>query len=778
MAEIILAPTAQSKVIPLSLRLNDTDASLVSQLVTNRQFSTADTDAWFSFTLGCLASTTGTFDLTLINLHDKSVFNHTDKVFNTNPFYYKLDSGTDELTNEIRHAGKWVGQLVVTLANGDSATRKFIFGIEGHILDGTVVQTILLEDYNALIATITASKDELTQYNVDYAVLIADVTAAKETMNQAEITRQATFDALVDSEMIAQNVATKLTEKEATFAPRMLSLESELAGKAQQSALLVEKARIDGFTTLAAGSTTGDSELIDGRIGADAVTYPNIGGAVRGQFVKVADILGKSTTDQSLWEIGSISGTSNLVSTIRMRTKTYIAADVLSIKSSNGYLMYLYAYENGAYIGYWGGSGFVTSGAVTTNFHDFAKLKNNYPTYKYRVIVKNATDGTMTLADYANVSLQINKHVLATIAETDFVKKYGIAEVDEANTTFITAGNQKFDKSKATEVGYYHYQTGIYNSDNTYRTSKPIKVTPGEIYTEKAIGHIVFRKKDGGYNGGALNGSTTDSVTFTIPDNTATMTLSVGVAYVDTCMLNLGATILPYENFEYSMDMKNIRYENALTPTDFSVFEQAYIKNKELIANNVTMINNTVAQYTGAKMEGRVITVKAKVKFYSGAYTTFIAEPNGLYSVEDVTVKSIHVNLSGTQSYVGYFDGKVLTNTYEKAYTVAEGVEVTVGFDLDLATNTLTVYLPDGTTYTVVNANYAACTGAYAMWEHYINITSRPFVSNEITKIYAKDEFGNVLCDDFKRLDGAIGIAPTGQVYGQFTGLNQTAWTL
>lgn len=290
MAEIILEPTVQSKVIPLPIRLNDTDASLVSQLVTNRQFSTADTDAWFSFTLEGLAATTGTFDLTLINLHDKSVFNHTDKVFNTNPFYYKLDSGTDELTNEIRHAGKWVGQLVVTLANGDSATRKFIFGIEGHILDGTVVQTILLEDYNALIATITGSKDELLQYNIDYATLIADVTTAKETMDQAEITRQATFDALVDSEMVAQNVATKLTEKEATFAPRMLSLESELAEieqslnaqlvqRATKEEVEAERARINNI--VAPDGDPSLTEVSDIRVSANGTTYGSAGEAVR-----------------------------------------------------------------------------------------------------------------------------------------------------------------------------------------------------------------------------------------------------------------------------------------------------------------------------------------------------------------------------------------------------------------------------------------------------------------------------------------------------------------
>ena len=160
MAEIILEPTVSSKVIPLTVRPTDVDHAHTGQLVTNKQFNTADTDAWFRFTLDGLGATTGSFKLTLINLQDKSVFNHSGLTFATNPFYYKLDSSSDETKNEIRHAGRWVGQLVVTLANGDSATRKFIFDIEGHIIDGTVVQTILLEDYNTLIATITGSKDE------------------------------------------------------------------------------------------------------------------------------------------------------------------------------------------------------------------------------------------------------------------------------------------------------------------------------------------------------------------------------------------------------------------------------------------------------------------------------------------------------------------------------------------------------------------------------------------------------------------------------------------
>ncbi|MEW5569595.1 SGNH/GDSL hydrolase family protein [Rossellomorea marisflavi] len=65
---------------------------------------------------------------------------------------------------------------------------------------------------------------------------------------------------------------------------------TQLADRAKQSDLVVERKRIDSLASLPQGSTSGDAELIDVRVGADGKTYTNAGAAVRGQLTNVNKI--------------------------------------------------------------------------------------------------------------------------------------------------------------------------------------------------------------------------------------------------------------------------------------------------------------------------------------------------------------------------------------------------------------------------------------------------------------------------------------------------------
>ena len=60
---------------------------------------------------------------------------------------------------------------------------------------------------------------------------------------------------------------------------------------AQNSKITTLESRMDTFTSLKEGSTTGDAELIDARIGADGTKYPSAGDAMRGQIEQLKEDL-------------------------------------------------------------------------------------------------------------------------------------------------------------------------------------------------------------------------------------------------------------------------------------------------------------------------------------------------------------------------------------------------------------------------------------------------------------------------------------------------------
>ena len=86
---------------------------------------------------------------------------------------------------------------------------------------------------------------------------------------------------------------------------------SQIKDKATKTELEVERKRIDNLTKLPEGSTAGDAELIDARIGVDGVTYSNLGNAIRNQVNNLnenIDFFNKSISVQMPYNVNILNG--------------------------------------------------------------------------------------------------------------------------------------------------------------------------------------------------------------------------------------------------------------------------------------------------------------------------------------------------------------------------------------------------------------------------------------------------------------------------------------
>ena len=143
------------------------------------------------------------------------------------------------------------------------------------------------------------------------------------------------------------------------------------ATKASKTELDVERKRIDNLAKLPSGSTTGDAELTDIRVGADGKTYPNAGDAVRSQIsalnedIKVLNstmyrVEGAVEPERTIVRVTLIDN--NIESHPSHKVALYPIDDVLYVSTKYGYQFQTGPNLDGAVSTYLGAySGFVAA---------------------------------------------------------------------------------------------------------------------------------------------------------------------------------------------------------------------------------------------------------------------------------------------------------------------------------------------------------------------------------------------------------------------------------
>lgn len=160
-----------------------------------------------------------------------------------------------------------------------AGTLKMLFNIENG--DVKVSTFLLLADVREGIGENTGSSGGDTEVTVD----LKDYQ--KKTDNGLETKNKYIVGAINEVNSQCKDIVNKtITTEERS---KLSSLEN-YDDTSVKNDIQTQKARIDTFTSLKEGSTTGDAELIDARIGVNGTNYSNLGDSIRSQLDYIVDI--------------------------------------------------------------------------------------------------------------------------------------------------------------------------------------------------------------------------------------------------------------------------------------------------------------------------------------------------------------------------------------------------------------------------------------------------------------------------------------------------------
>lgn len=181
--------------------------------------------------------------------------------------------------------------------------------------------------------------------------------------------------------------------------------------------LQVQKTRIDNLTALPEGSTTGDAELIDARVGANGVAYNNVGNAIRTQIkwitsdidkIKELKLVGKNKFDKTQQKDGYYYTSKGVLKEL----EGWAISD--KIEANKGDILYLEVFNNmsAVHISEWDKyDNFLTWQNISTTSLDANKLSDGWY-YPYSIANDNCAYIIIDIQTSKNSLIQIEKNTL------------------------------------------------------------------------------------------------------------------------------------------------------------------------------------------------------------------------------------------------------------------------------------------------------------------------------------------------------------------------------